>query len=347
VSWTTDSFMERLCRETKDTRIAGLKDISHKGASREELKERVQGLLGRLPDRLHPLQAVTLETADYGEYLLEKVSYSTMESVNVPVLVLVPKGKPGPWPAVVACHGHGNGQWDAAGMTPDGVQLPGPGIHNQFAVELVKRGLLVVIAEIMGFGVRRPAEELRTNPGYSSCASLSSNLLLHGQTLAGIRIYEAMRALDYLESRKDVAAERIGMFGFSGGGLISAYTASLDERVKATVLTGYACTFEASIMAMHHCICNYVPGILGLVEEPELIGLIAPRHLFVEAGEADPIFPAAGVREAVDRIAQTYASQNAQEHFQWEVFPGAHQIWGRSSFSWLAERLGADKTQTS
>ena len=74
---------------------------------------------------------------------------------------------------------------------PNGSVLDEPGIHNRFAVELVKRGLLVVIPEIMGFGVRRMAEEIEANPNYSSCGTLSSQLLMFGRTLAGMRVYES------------------------------------------------------------------------------------------------------------------------------------------------------------
>ncbi|WP_077622595.1 hypothetical protein [Sediminibacillus massiliensis] len=88
--------------------------------------------------------------------------------------------------------------------------------------------------------------------------------------------------------------------------MVAAFTAALDERVKATVLSGFTNTFKGSIMAMHHCIDNYLPGILRYAELPDIIGLIAPRPLFVEAGEEDPIFPVEHVRTALSRLKKIY-----------------------------------------
>ena len=100
--------------------------------------------------------------------------------------------------------------------------------------------------------------------GNSSCQTLASHLLLYGISLAGLRVQEAQRAFDYLVSREDVDASRIGCFGFSGGGLLAAYTAALDERIQATVLCAFTNTFKGSIMGVRHCIDNYLPGVLGL-----------------------------------------------------------------------------------
>ena len=74
-------------------------------------------------------------------------------------------------------------------------------------------------------------------------------------------------------------------------------------------------------------------------EQPELIGLIAPRHLFVESGENDPIFPVENVREAIAELKEIYNGMNALDCFQSDLFPGSHEISGRKSFDWLAECL--------
>lgn len=306
---------------------------------REAMLQALKRALGEPPDRSFPLGARVLERKDYGDFVLERVAYTTMEALHVPVMVLLPKEGRRPWPAVLACHGHGNGQRDAAGLDPEGMELDDPGIHNRFAVRLARQGMVVVIPEIMGFGVRRMAEELKANPNYSSCATLSAQLLMHGKTLAGMRVYEAMRAVDYLESREDVDAGRIGAFGFSGGGLIAAYAAALDERVKATVLCGWTNTFAGSILAMHHCIDNYIPGILSDAEQPDLTGLIAPRALFVESGERDPIFPPEHTRQAIAALRETYAAWGADGQLGWDIHPGSHEITGRTSVGWLHRML--------
>ncbi|XID90444.1 alpha/beta hydrolase family protein [Paenibacillaceae bacterium WGS1546] len=331
MDYTTDNFLKTLYYGSEKLRSA---------TDRMKLGELLKEALGAFPPQDTPLQPVLLERRDHGSYVLERIAYTTMEHVQVPVIVLVPKdGTQGPWPGILACHGHGNGQYDAVGRNADDSEMNDPGIHNRFAVNLVHRGLVVAIPEIMGFGVRRMAEELRTAPNYSSCGTLASQLLAYGKTLAGMRVYEAMRALDYLQFRDDVIGERIGAFGFSGGGLIAAYTAALDKRIKHTVLSGWANTFEGSILAMHHCIDNYLPKLLLAAEQPDFIGLLSPRGLFVEAGEEDPIFPLEHTRKAISTLENHYAVMGAEENFEFDVFPGGHRISGRKSFDWLAQRL--------
>lgn len=339
MDWTADAFLTGLYREAEGQRKRNEEGPPHSEVLRRKRRESLQEGLGSFPGLGDPIPAVITETVDYGDFLMERVHYSTIEALHVPVLVLKPKGSEGPWPAVLACHGHGNGQWDAVGMSASGEWLPEPGIHNRFAVELVRRGLLVVIPEIIGFGVRRIAEEAAKNPKGNSCGTLASHLLMYGKTLAGLRVFEARRALDYICSRADTVKDKIGIFGFSGGGLVSAYTSALDPRIQAAVLTGFTNTFEGSILSMLHCIDNYVPGTLCHSELPDLIGLIAPRSLFVEAGAADPIFPEQYVRTAVAALEDTYKALGAAEKLGSDIFPGKHEISGRVSFDWLADRL--------
>lgn len=343
MNWTTDAFLKHLYQQADEAR----RDKAARAAQEEHrsaLRSKLRMALGAFPSTDTPLHSELLETREYPDFILERVAYQTMEAVHVPVMVLKPKdGGAGPYPVVLACHGHGNGQRDAVGLDPDGNELEDPGIHNRFAVRLVRKGMAVVVPEIMGFGVRRMEGDLN-NPksGSSSCGTLASQLLMYGRTLAGMRVYEAMRALDYIESRADMDSKRIGTFGFSGGALIAAFTAALEEqRIRATVLCGWTNTFQGSIIAMNHCIDNYLPGILLDAEQPELTGLIAPRALFVESGEKDPIFPVEHVREAVGQLQGAFDASGAADRFGSDIFPGKHEISGRASIDWIAEQLRA------
>lgn len=342
IEWTTNSFLGNLSRHKAELRL----QVSHTACTtlspaerRERLRTALRQALGAFPEQNCTLEPVLLERIEYEDYVLERVAYTTMNEVYVPVMVLIPKTGSGPWPAVLACHGHGNGQRDAAGLDADGQELEQPGIHNRFAVQLVKQGLLVIIPEIMGFGARRMTEDMKGRPDRTSCSTLSAHLLMHSRTLAGMRVYEAMRALDYMAEREDVDASRIGTFGFSGGSLISAFASGLDDRIKATVLCGWTNTFQGSVLAMAHCIDNYLPGILNDAEQPELIGLIAPRALFVESGELDPIFPSQHVRQAVLQLESVYKEWEVPQQFAWHIHGGGHEISGEQSIPWLCRQL--------
>jgi dienelactone hydrolase len=149
-----------------------------------------------------------------------------------------------------------------------------------------------------------------------------------------------MRSLDYLATRPEVDASRMATMGISGGGLTSFFTACLDTRVAACVVSGYFNTFADSILAMDHCVDNYVPGLLDVAEMPDLAGLIAPRPLFCESGTRDPIFPLPAFERATARAREIYAAFGVAEHFGAEIFDGDHRFHGEGAFAFLRDHLG-------
>ena len=57
--------------------------------------------------------------------------------------------------------------------------------------------------------------------------------MLLGRNTATYRIWDGMRAIDYLQSRPEVDPKRIGCTGNSGGGTLTSYLMALDERIQA------------------------------------------------------------------------------------------------------------------
>src|SRR5690625_7747456 len=112
----------------------------------------------------------------------------------------------------------------------------------------------------------------------------------------------------------------------SGGGFVTAFTSVLDERIKATVVSGYTSTFKGSIMDRRHCLDNYVPGILQYTEMPELIGLIVPRPLFIEAGEDDHLFPVDDVSYAIDKFKRIYNGFDVEYAVHSYIFAAGYEI---------------------
>jgi hypothetical protein len=123
------------------------------------------------------------------------------------------------------------------------------------------------------------------------------------------------------------------------------FSTSLDERIRACVISGYYSTFKNSILAMHHCECNFVPGLHQFGEMYDLIGLIAPRPVLIEAGTRDPIFPIEAVKQSVE-IARNrvYTIFGCPEQIETDYFEGRHQISGDRAYDFLAKKLST-KTQ--
>ena len=162
-----------------------------------------------------------------------------------------------------------------------------------------------------------------------------------GGSVAGLRVWDGVRAVDYLASMKNADVSRLGVMGISGGGMHAFFSACLDTRIKAAVISGYFCDWRDSILAINHCICNFVPGILKLGELSDLAGLIAPRPLLVESGTRDDIFPIEAVKRAVRKTRRAWEVFGAVKDLQTDYFEGTHQVGGGNAYAFLAEHLCA------
>ncbi|QMV40945.1 dienelactone hydrolase [Cohnella cholangitidis] len=339
--WHGDAFVGTLVEQARKIR-----DQRAQAESAERKKIRLkQSLRDSLGDfeRTEADCPITLERVECDGYIRERVELSAVAGLSFGAYVLIPANSSGKLPGVIAVHGHGYGSRQICGMREDGTADAGePDIYNHFAIQLVKKGFVVIAPDVIGFGERRLKSDLAVDPNArSSCYTLSTHLLMLGKTLTGLRVAEMLGALDYFARRPEVDSNRIGIAGFSGGSLISYVAAALDERIRAALLIGFPNTFQDSIMAVHHCLCNYTPGILTQAELPELMGLISPRPLFLESGDADPIFPAHGFHKAVQEVKRIYGLENAERLIGSDLFPGKHEVSGRYSFDWLKQALGS------
>ncbi len=287
------------------------------------------------------VEPVITESVPGDGYRRDRVELEFLTGMPGQAYVLVPDGLETPAPAVIAVHGHGYGSRQLLGLGPDGTPLADDhdGYHR-LAVELARRGLIVIAPEVVGFGERRSeADQAYDAEAGNSCYRLATTLLMQGATLAGLRVAELLGLIGYVAGRDDVDAHRIGIAGHSGGATLSMIVSALDERLGATVLYGYPNTFAASIRAVRHCACNYLPGVLRVGELPDLLELIAPRPLFLESGERDPIFPRAGFEQAVRQVTGVYTAAGAADRLDFDLHPGGHEVSGRRSFDWLARML--------
>jgi hypothetical protein len=206
-------------------------------------------------------------------------------------------------------------------------------------VQCVEHGYATFAIEQLAFGARRDEAARRAGPTENSCRPAACAALLFGQTMAGWRTWDGMRAIDYVSTRPEIDARRVATLGASGGGTISLFTAALDARVKAAVVSAYFNTFRDSIVSISHCPDNYVPGLLQAMEMPDLAGLVAPRRLFVESGSQDRIFPIQGFRTAVAKAERIFAAFGVPAHFGHEIHDGAHEFRGTRAFEFLRQVL--------
>jgi hypothetical protein len=309
-----------------------------------ELRADLAIVLGGLDEwERPPLDPQVSDITQHDGYRRETVTFTSRPGLTAFGYYLVPEGCDTRRSAVLCLPGHGRGVDSIVGIASDGSQRPlGKPEEYQadFALQCVANGYPVFALEQISFGHRRDAEAREGGADASSCNRDSMAALMFGESMTGWRAWDAMRALDYLETREEVDAARLVTMGISGGGLTSLFTAALDTRVAACVVSGYLNTFAGSVLAVNHCVDNYVPGLLALAEMPDIAGLVAPRLLFAESGRDDPIFPLATFEQASQEVSAIFAAAGVPENFGKEVFDADHQFHGVGAFRFLRERLG-------
>ena len=312
-------------------------------AWQREFRDELGRTLGFLDTPKVDPAAVTIEEIDRGDFIRRKVLISTAPGAKMPVYILIPKGGEGPFAAVIAYAGHGYGAKEIVGLTEDGRERYEPeGYQKDFAVALCRAGFVAVTPEIGCFGERREVYALEGDLAPSTCHNAATYAFMLGKSILGSRVRDGMRLVDYLHTVPEADAARLGVMGISGGGMLTFFHTAVDTRVRACVVSGYFNTFRESILAINHCTCNFVPGLLSLGEMTDVYGLVAPRPMLVEAGARDTIFPIGATRRSVERAREICAviGGDPSRDVELDEFDGEHRISGVRAYDFLMERIG-------
>jgi cephalosporin-C deacetylase-like acetyl esterase len=292
---------------------------------RPQVEQAVRKALGleRLPERT-PLNARIAGSLDRGDYILENILFESRPGFPVTGNLYRPKSPPAArMPAVLCPIGH----IIAQGRRDTEVQSR--------SIKLARMGFVVLAYDAIGHGERNLSGNSHKEGGFA--------LLPLGETISGWMVWDSMRAIDYLQSRPDVDASRIGVTGNSGGGLNTLYTAAIDPRVSVATIVGYTFEFNTWIKyAGAHGACSYLPG-LREVEWFEIAGLIAPRPVLMLNGERDPIFPVSGTRKAGYSTHALYSVLGYGDRARLYVVPKQGHAYSRpyreQMYGWMAKHL--------
>lgn len=309
-------------------------------AWRAKLKRKFLELLGPMDERRCDLAPQVSKRKRMDGYTRERVIFQSRPNLTVAAWVLIPEKASGRLPTLICLHGHGAGKDEIVGINDDGTERAEyGGYQKDFAVQAVRRGFLVIAPDMLSFGERRDQPEIAQGKGSSSCRRSSLAGMLLGRTMPGLRVYDAMRCIDYLETRPECDPKRIGCMGISGGGEITTFAAAVEERISAALISGYLAYWRDSIVSIAHCEDNYVPGVLQWAEMPDIASLIAPRPVFFENGTEDTIFPIRSARAAFKQIRASYTAAGWGHRCDMQAFPGEHQFCGEKGFPFLERWL--------
>lgn len=245
---------------------------------------------------------------------MESVTFEAQPGDPVPALLLVPDSVNAdrPAPAVCVWHQHNDeyhlGKSEPAGLAGDPAQHIG--------ITLAREGYVVLCPDALCFEERRSPK--LEGGKYERFEFLRR--VVAGRCLAWKNILDMRRAVDYLCTRPEVDAGRIGCFGHSMGATHTWLVGPWEPRLRCLAanccLPTYAAIHRTRIL---HCFPNFIPGLLAHGDTPDIAALIAPRPLHFNFGAKDAGSPLPEVRAGLSRIAEAYEQAGVRERFTWYI----------------------------
>ena len=264
--------------EARRKEVAGLKTPADVQRRQHRLRANFIAALGGFPEKT-PLKAHTVGRLKGDGFRVEKVIYESRPQHHVTATLYLPEGK-GPFPGVLVPCGHSTNGKEAEA-------------YQRVCILMAKNGLAVLCYDPIGQGERI---QILTPSGKPAIAGSTSEhtmvgvgALLVGWSTATFRIWDGIRSLDYLASRPEVDAKRLGCTGNSGGGTLTAYLMALDDRIVVAAPSCYITSLERlfATIGPQDAEQNITGQVAFGMEHADYVTLRAPRATLICCGTQD------------------------------------------------------------
>jgi hypothetical protein len=340
-----DAYFRQQVKLIADTDLTDIKTRADWEKKRPEFRRQFLDMLGLwpLPPRTD-LHATITGKVETDLFTVEKLHFQSSPGLYVTSNLYVPKRAKFPAPAILYVCGHAN-------TVLDKVSYGSKVNYQHHAAWFAEHGYVCLILDTLELG-EIPGEHHGTSRrGMWWWQAL-------GYTPAGIECWNAMRALDYLETRNEVDAKHIGVTGRSGGGATSWWIAAADDRPQciipvagiadlyAHVVEGVAPRLRQGVIS-GHCDCMYFVNTYRW-DFGRMMALCAPRPLLLGNSDADDIFPVAAYRRLADKVRRIYDLYGATDHFQLMETKGPHKDTAElrlGAYRWMNRWLKNDTSE--
>lgn len=215
--------------QARDRRLAALAEVRSAAQVQQRIafvRSKLWELIGGEPERT-PLHPRITGSMDLGPYRIENIIFESFPKVYVTANLYLPTSGRPPYPAILAPVGHSQN---------------GKAYHyyQHLYQNLSRQGYVVLAYDPFGQGERLQYIDPKTGRSIYGPTGEHSKagrpMVLMGETFALYCAWDGIRGLDYLLSRPEVDATRLGCTGQSGGGTMTMYLAALEPRLHAAVV---------------------------------------------------------------------------------------------------------------
>jgi len=298
----------------RDQCLADIKTLDDWKTKREVYRKQLFEMLSLepLPEKTE-LAPVITGKVEHDEFTVENIHYQSRPGLYVTANCYIPKGLEKPAPAILYVCGHGR-------IKKNGISYGNKALYQHHAAWFARHGYVCFTIDTLQLG---EIEGIHHGTYRYKMWWWNSR----GYTPAGVEAWNCIRALDYLQTRKEVDKDRIGVTGRSGGGAYSWWIASLDDRIKAAVPVAGIVDLQNHVVdgcVEGHCDCMYLFNTYRW-DYPLVAALVAPRPLLISNSDKDNIFPLDGVVRLHEKVRDIYKLYNAEKNLGLQITEGPHK----------------------
>ena len=296
-----DFFEAEVTRLEQANELTQYETLADWERDRPVLRQQLFDMLGLdpLPQRL-PLQPVVTGIVEHPEFVVERLHFQSLPGLYVTANLYRPVKQQGPLPTVLYVCGHGQ-------VKKDGISFGNKTHYQHHGSWFARNGYVCLTIDTLQLGEIEGIHHgtHRLNRWWWNS---------RGYTPAGVEAWNCIRALDYLETRSEVDASRLGVSGRSGGGAYSWWIAALDDRIRCAVPVAGITSLRDHVVngcVEGHCDCMYFVNTFRW-DYAKLAALVAPRALLISNTDKDPIFPLEGVVDIHRQVRHIYRLYDAE-----------------------------------
>lgn len=293
--------------------LAGITSLDDWKTRREAMQQELLTMLGLSPmPEKTDLKTTITGRVEHPDFIVEKLHYQSSPGLYVTGNLYLPRDTAKPAPAILYVCGHGK-------VVQDGKSMGNKTHYQHHGGWLAKNGYVCLVIDTIQLGELEGIHHGTYREGMWWWLS-------RGYTPAGVEAWNCVRAIDLLETRKEVDADKIGVTGRSGGGAYSWWIAAIDERIKVAIPTAGITDLRNHVVdgcVEGHCDCMFMVNQYRW-DYPAVAAMVAPRPLLIANTDSDPIFPLDGVVRTFDKVRSIYQLYGKAENVGLNITSGGH-----------------------
>ncbi len=314
----------------RDSLLSTLKSAKDWDSRSQTIRDSIISWTGPFPERTSMNARITGHL-DREEYIIEKIIFESRPNFPVSANLYLPKNITSPRPAILNITGHNND-----GKSSEKTQ--------RICIAQVKKGFVSLAIDGLGQGERK----IYNVPVGISHQIIGTQAFISGTHIFNFMVWDAIRAIDYLVSRDEVDAQKIGITGSSGGGMMSTYILPFEDRIYISVPVCNPNTWNYRVhadLATDHEQIFF--GAFSAAIDPRGDPLFAqvPKPLMINATSDDKLNPPRGVWDLSTWLYKSYAAHGAPEKFSTSMVKAAHEYNREQreiTYAWMLRWTGGD-----